>query len=173
MNYVEIHSAAIGPIPMGSALYTLIVFIILLLLMKRFVWGSVQKMMDARAQQINDDLDGAHRSNLEAQKMEDLAASNLQESQRQASQVLENARINAEQETQKANDLAQAHANAIARQARVDARQAKEDAINQAKDEIADLSLQIAGQIVNKELNAKTHQKLIDDFISDLEKQVK
>ncbi|MDR2660544.1 MAG: F0F1 ATP synthase subunit B [Lactobacillaceae bacterium] len=155
-------------IPEGSALFLLVSFIILLALMKKFVFGPVQDMMDKRAQQINDDLDNAIQTKENALKDQEQIKFNLQESQKQAAELLNNARINAEKESSNLIGIAQARANDINRQARLDANQIKEDALNQAKNEIADLSLKIASQIVNKELNERTHQKLIDDFISEV-----
>ena len=50
--------------------------------------------------------------------------------------------------------------------AAADIEQEKKKAINEAKDEIGGLAMDIAGKVVEKEINEADHKKLIDDFIS-------
>lgn len=166
MNLETINLAT--PIPFGSAIFVLVSFIILLLLLKKFAWNNVSKILNERADRINKDLDDAAKARQEADVLNAEAKTNLQKSQTQASTLIDNARANAEKEGAKALNTATAHANSISRQAQTDARQLKEDALHNAKDEIADLALQLAGLIVDKELDKKTHQKLIDNFIDEL-----
>ncbi|MDN6899399.1 F0F1 ATP synthase subunit B [Oenococcus sicerae] len=158
-------------IPGGSAIYVLLTFIALLYCLKKFAWGPVTKMMDTRANQINNDLDAAAKSKADAQKLQTVADHNLKESQAQATDLMENARKSSDDQGKKIVDLAQAHADSISRQAQKDARQIKSDALDSAKDEIADLSVSIASRIIGEEITANKHKELIDDFISELEVQ--
>ncbi|MCV3297186.1 F0F1 ATP synthase subunit B [Oenococcus kitaharae] len=158
-------------IPGGSAVYVLLTFILLLYGLKKLAWGPVTKIMDERANRISDDLDSAAKSRSEAEKLQKIADQNLKESQAQATELMESTRKSAETQGKKVADLAQAHADSINRQAQVDARQIKTAALESAKDQIADLSVSIASKIIGKEISAKDHKALIDDFISDLEKQ--
>nr|WP_257609177.1 F0F1 ATP synthase subunit B [Oenococcus oeni] len=158
-------------IPDGSAIFVLLTFILLMFILKKLAWGPITKIMDARANQINDDLDSATKSKNEVKKLQTVADTNLKESQSQATALMENARKSSEEQSKKIVDLAQAHADSINRQAQIDARQIKDDALDSAKDEIADLSVLIASRIIGKEITASKHKALIDDFISELEKQ--
>jgi F-type H+-transporting ATPase subunit b len=63
---------------------------------------------------------------------------------------------------------ANAEAAAILDKAAADIAQEKRKAINDAKDEISDLALAIAGKVVGRELNAADQAKLVDDFIDGL-----
>ncbi|MDR0899809.1 MAG: F0F1 ATP synthase subunit B [Lactobacillaceae bacterium] len=161
------------PIPYGSALYVLISFIVLLLLLKKFAWGPITKMMDQRAQQINSDLDDALKTKQDAQQLQQQAQNNLQSSQAQANALIEDARNRAADEASQTIASANKQADNILKQAQEDASQLKDDALDSAKDQITDLSLQVASQIISQKLDAKTNKKLVNDFISELEQKNK
>ena len=61
---------------------------------------------------------------------------------------------------------AQEKAAGIKARAAADIEQEKKKAINEAKDEIGGLAMDIAGKVVEKEINEADHKKLIEDFIN-------
>ena len=79
---------------------------------------------------------------------------------------------NAQKEAQlKADETvreAQEHALNIRRRAEADIAQEKKKAINEVKDEIGGLAMDIAGKVVEKEINEADHRKLIDEFIKNV-----
>ena len=97
---------------------------------------------------------------------------NMLEAKAQASSILERAQrsatIRGEEIIRQAND----EAVAIREKASADIAQEKKKAINDAKDEIAGLSLAIAGKVVGKELTEADQKSLIDSFIDELGDQV-
>jgi cell division initiation protein len=63
---------------------------------------------------------------------------------------------------------AQAKAAGIKAQAEADIAQERKKAINEVKNEIGGLAMDIAGKVVEKEINEADHKKLIDDFIKNV-----
>ena len=63
---------------------------------------------------------------------------------------------------------AQEQAAGIRRKAEADIAQEKKKAINEVKDEIGGLAMDIAGKVVEKEINEADHKKLIDEFIKNV-----
>ena len=63
---------------------------------------------------------------------------------------------------------ANAEADAIRRKAAADIAQEKKKAINDAKDEIADIAMDIAGKVVGRSLNTQDQAQLVDKFIDQL-----
>ena len=61
---------------------------------------------------------------------------------------------------------AQEEVAGIKARAAADIEQEKKKAINEAKDEIGGLAMDIAGKVVEKEIKESDHKKLIDDFIT-------
>ncbi|WP_439425026.1 F0F1 ATP synthase subunit B [Oenococcus alcoholitolerans] len=160
-------------IPQGSAILVLLTFILLMYLVKKIAWGPITKMMDERANQIDSDLDSAAKSREEAQKLHSTADKLLKDSKAQAADIVEKARKSSEDEAKKIVDMARAHADSVSRQAQADARQAKADALDSAKDQIADISVSIASQLLQTEIDADKHRELINDFIDQLETEEK
>ena len=52
---------------------------------------------------------------------------------------------------------------------RADIVQEKRKAVNELKDEIGGMAMEIAGKVIEREVNEKDHAKLIDDFISQVD----
>ena len=52
--------------------------------------------------------------------------------------------------------------------AEADIEKEKKRAVNQIKDEISDIAMSIASSVVSKELDAKTHEQLIENFINEI-----
>ncbi len=63
---------------------------------------------------------------------------------------------------------AESQAAHIKAKAEADIEQEKKKAINEAKDTIGGLAMDIAGKVVEKEINEKDHKKLIDEFIGNV-----
>ena len=67
---------------------------------------------------------------------------------------------------------AQAEASAIMDKAAADTLREKKKALNEAKDEISDIAMAIAGKIIGRELNTADQSSLVDSFIEELGDQV-
>ena len=65
-------------------------------------------------------------------------------------------------------DEAQAKANAMMARAETEIAQEKKKAINEIKDEISGMAVDIASKVVEREISAKDHEKLIEDFIKNV-----
>ena len=84
---------------------------------------------------------------------------------------MDEARKNGENLRNQIVDEAHQNAQSIQEQAQRDAEQARQDALNGAKDDVANLSLEIAAKLINKQLNADDQQQLIDSYIEGLSKK--
>lgn len=152
----------------GDLLYYLIVFAVLLWVVKHYAWGPVTKMMEKRRQQVTDDLDHAANDRKRAELLANQRAAALQNSKQEATQIVSDARGNAEKTKQSIVAAANDQAAAIKKQAQADAEQAKADALNAAQAKVADLSVTIAGKVIAKNLSADDQKDLVDQFIKGL-----
>jgi F-type H+-transporting ATPase subunit b len=156
---------------MGDMLFYLISFIILALLVWHFAWKPVTDMMKKRADKIADDIDSASKDRKEAAKLAAQRQTELQGSKKEATQIVDDARKNGQKLHDQIIDEANQNAQSIQEQAQRDAEQARQDALNSAKDDVANLSLEIAAKLINKQLNADDQQQLIDSYIEGLSKK--
>src|SRR5690606_20293559 len=76
----------------GDILATLVVFIALMLLLKKFAWGPLMGVMQQREELIASEIEVAENSRIESQKMLDEQRSLLKEARTQAQQIVENAK---------------------------------------------------------------------------------
>lgn len=152
----------------GNAIWYLVVFAILMLLVKHYAWGPVSEMMEKRRQKVIDDLDSAASERKKAETLANEREAALKDSRQEATKILSDAKNNA----QKTSDqiVAQANNNAatIRKEAEIDAKQAKIDALNAARGQVADLSVAIAEKVIAKNLSAEDQKDLVDQFIKGL-----
>ena len=151
-----------------TALFTLANTVALFLVLKKYLWGPVMKMIADRQQEIDDLYSDAGRAKAEAQKLEQAYREKLdaavQTGERMVKEAVERGQNREEEIIRQAN----AEADAIRAKANADIAQEKKKAINDAKNEISDLALTIAGKVVGRELTDADRSRLVDSFIDEL-----
>lgn len=155
----------------GDFLFYLIMFIIMLLIVKHFAWGPVTKMMDKRATKISNDIDSAEKVRKEA---EDLAAKRqtaLENSRTEAAGIIDRAKQNGEQQKASIVNAANEEVKTMKVNAKKDIQQEKQDALSSVKNDVAELSIEIASKIIQKELTPESQKELVDSYIEGLGKQ--
>jgi F-type H+-transporting ATPase subunit b len=151
-----------------TALFTLLNFLAVLIVGKRFLWGPVMKIITDRQKEI-DDLyadAGTARENALAMQTEYEAklAAAAQTSEQMVLDAVSRGHKREEEIIQQANQQAQAMLD----KANADIQQEKKKALNDAKDEISDLAMAIASKVVDRELNQQDHQRFVNEFIDQL-----
>ena len=149
-------------------LWYLIVFALLLVAVKHYAWGPVKEMMEKRRQKVIDDLDQAASDRKKAETLANEREAALKNSRQEATQILSDAKSNAQKTGKQIVSEANDEASAIREKAKADAAQAKTDALNEARDEVADLSVTIAEKVIAKNLSAADQKDLVDQFIKGL-----
>lgn len=125
-------------------------------------------MMEKRRQKVIDDLDQAASDRKKAEILANEREAALKNSRQEATQILSDAKSNAQKIGKQIVSEANAEASAIREKAKADAAQAKIDALNEARDEVADLSVTIAEKVIAKNLSAADQKDLVDQFIKGL-----
>lgn len=155
----------------GDTIFYLISFVLLLAVVKKMAWGPITKMMQDRADKISNDIDSAEKSKADAADLAAKREAALANSHAEAQTIVDTAKANG----QKRSDQIIAQANVAALKAREKAQhdiaQEREDALNDARNDVADLSIEIASKIIQRELNADDQKALIDSYIEGLGKQ--
>ena len=145
---------------------------ITLAIVKIFFLDKIKAILDQRREAADKEITDAQAAKAEALQIKQTYEQNMKEAKAQASTIVERAQktavLRSEEIIRQAND----EAVAIRAKASADIAQEKKKAINDAKDEIAGLSLAIAGKVVGRELTADDQKNLIDSFIDGLGDQV-
>ena len=154
-----------------TALFTLANTIALFLVLKKFLWGPVTKMIRDRQQEIDGMYDDAGKARAEALQMEQEYRQKLEAAMQTGEQLVKEAVARGQSREEEILRQANAEAEAIRAKASADIAQEKKKALNDAKDEISDLALSIAGKVVGRELTDADRSRLVDQFIDELGEQ--
>lgn len=156
---------------LGDSLFVLVVFIILVALVGKFAFGPVSKMMQARSDKITNDLDNAARSREDAAKLAAQRATELKNSKSEAVEIVNAAKQNGEKQREGMVKLAQEEVQTLKQNAKKDIEQSRLDALNSVRDDVAQLSIEIASKLIKKELSVTDQKSLINSYIEGLDKQ--
>lgn len=155
-----------------TALFTLLNTLTVIFVGTKFLFKPVMKMIAERQKEIDDLYADADSAKQQASALEDEYKQKLSVAQQTGERLVKEATERAHVREEEIIRQANADADAIMRKASADIAQEKKKAINDAKNEIADLSLAIAGKVVGRELNKDDQSELIDRFIDELGEQV-
>jgi F-type H+-transporting ATPase subunit b len=151
-----------------TALFTLLNTLTVIYVGTKFLFKPVMKIIAERQAEIDDLYSDADKAKAEATAMEAEYKQKLSAAQETSERIVKEATLRGQSREEEIIRSANAEAAAILDKAAADIAQEKRKAINDAKDEISDLALAIAGKVVGRELNAADQAKLVDDFIDGL-----
>ncbi|MBE9389471.1 F0F1 ATP synthase subunit B [Vagococcus salmoninarum] len=143
-------------------------FLLLMLLIKKFAWGPMTKMLDERAEKIANEIDGAEQAKIDATDLAKKSEVELTKAKAEAAGIIKRAKDNAEVSAENIITEAKRNAQNYREKAEKDVAIEREQIIESARREVADLSIQIAAKILKKELNQDTHAELINSYIEGL-----
>lgn len=151
-----------------TALFTLVNTIVLFVVLKTFLFQPVMKMIADRQQEIDDMYAAADAAKENAQALEASYKEKLAIAAQTGEAMVKEAVLRGQNREEEILRQANAEADAIRRKAAADIAQEKKKAINDAKDEIADIAMDIAGKVVGRSLNTQDQAQLVDRFIDQL-----
>lgn len=145
-----------------------IAFIIMAVIVVKFAYKPVHNYLKKRRDFINENLSSAQKQNEEANKLNLEAENNLNNSRKEALQIIESAQIEAEKEKQKVLEETKKEINNKKLQLEQDLIKQKEKAIQEVQDDVIDLALEASKTLLSREVNSSDNKKLLDDFINNL-----
>ena len=151
-----------------TSLFTLANTVVLFLVMKKFLFKPVMKMIADRQKEIDDLYADAGKAKEEAQQLEDEYKQKLSAAQETSDRLVKEAMARGQSREEEIIRQANQEADAIRSKAAADIAQEKKKAVNDAKNEISGIAIAIAEKVVARELNHADQQDLVDAFISGL-----
>lgn len=161
--------AEVGNPMLGNIIVVSGSFLILMFLLKHFAWGPISDILKKREDKIANDLDSAEKSRINSAKMEQEREQQLLASRSDAADIIKNAKESGELSRQNILKETQEEVARLKSKAQTDIMLERDTALNSVKDDVADLSLQIAAKILNKELSPEMHESLINQYIEGLD----
>ena len=139
-----------------------------LLIVKIFFLDKIKAILDQRREAADKEIIDAKAAHAEAAQIKATYEQNMKDAKVKADDILMNAQKTATMRSEEIISQAQQAAAQIKSKASNDIEMEKKKAINDAKNEISDLALAIAGKVVERELNSADQSDMIDRFIDEL-----
>lgn len=151
----------------GLIFWMTISFIVLLIILGKYAWKPILKALENRENSIQKSLDEAKNAREAMAKLTSQNEQILKEARMEREAILKEAREIKDKIINDAKDAATAESNKIIQSAKETINAERISAINQIKSQVADLSVNIAKKVLQKELSSPEEQKkLIDSLVN-------
>lgn len=154
----------------GNALWTAVIFILLLVVLGKYAWGPLLSALQAREAYIRDSLEEARREHQEAEERLKEYTEQLATARSQAEAVLQEAHRHAAEVKQRLAAEARTEADAMIARARQDIELATENAVKQVYAQAAHLVTEAAAKVIGQQLKSADHERLVAESIASIER---
>ena len=139
--------------------------LILLLLVRKFLWKRVTAVLEARQKEIDGIYDAAGKDRQEAARLKEDYTERMSTAREEADRLVKNAVDTAHSRGDTIVNEAKAEAAHLKQKAEQDIEQEKRKAYSELMGEISGMAADIAGRMVEREINAEDHRELVEEFI--------
>lgn len=152
----------------GLLLWTIITFLVLVLILWKAAWRPIVDALDARAEKVRFEIDNAERSRQEAEKLLVQHREMMDNARNEAAQVISRGREEAERLKNDIVEKANSESRVIAERAKKEIELAKDKALADIKTEIVMLSTEIASKIVSKNIKPEDQKSLVEETLNKM-----
>jgi F-type H+-transporting ATPase subunit b len=143
-------------------------FVVLLIGMWKWGLPAVRNMMHTREERIRLDLERAESAKAESEQTLHDYQAQLADARNESGRIIDEARVSADQVARDIRARAETEAREIVERADADIALQRERALAELRTEVASLSVELAGRIVEKNLDPATQMQLVDSFIDQV-----
>jgi len=154
----------------GLVIWTIITFILLLIVLKKFAWKPLIEALQKREETVRSSIERAEQAQREAEKLLEENRKRLAQAEQEGNRILNESRALADKLKEEMIEKANQQARRMIDMAKQEIDRDKEAAILQLRDEVADLAIKAAGKIIDETLDESKHRKLIDSYLKNLPK---
>ena len=152
----------------GNALWTVVIFVLVLVVLGKFAWGPLLAGLQAREAYIREALETARRDRKEAESRLREYEEKLAASRTEATAIIDEGRRDAEAVRRKIEEHAREESAKMIERARREIDAAATEATRQLYGLSAHLATELAARIIGRELDARDHERLIEESIADI-----
>ncbi len=145
-----------------------ITFIVFVWFCMKYIWPPLMAALEARKARIADGLAAAERGQKDLELAQSRVSDNLKEAKAQAQEIINQAHKRANELVDEAKEVAREEAEKIKAAATSDIDQQINSAREQLRKEVSAIALSGAEKILQREVNAEAHGKVLDDMIAQI-----
>ncbi len=154
----------------GVLFWTIVTFVILLLVLKKFTWKPILMALDQREAAIRESLEKAEKAKEDAQKVLDANQANLAKAEEESKQIINQSRAYAEKLKEQILQESKEQAKKLLEDATSEIERQKDAAFDELKSQIAEIAVQAAEKILRESLDKEAQKKLVDKYIGEIGK---
>jgi F-type H+-transporting ATPase subunit b len=153
----------------GLMIWTIICFAITFFVLRKFAFGPIQQMIDARREKIEQAIGEADNARQEARKLLEEHKKLIGQAKSEAEEILSEARRVGEAQRERVRQETEEDRQRRLEETRRQIEQATHQALGQIRDEVGKLSLLAAEKITRKTLTGDDQQRLIDEALAEID----
>jgi F-type H+-transporting ATPase subunit b len=153
----------------GLMIWTIVCFLVVLVVLKRYAFGPIQQMIDTRRERIQEAINEADNARDEARRLLEEHRKLIGQAKSESEEILAEARKVADAQRDRVRQETEEDRARRLEETRRQIDQATVQALGQIREEVGKLSLLAAEKITRKSLDAKDHQRLIDEALAEID----
>jgi F-type H+-transporting ATPase subunit b len=151
---------------------TLVLFALFAIVLGKFGWGPLLKIIEERERTVRDTVEGAHKANAEAAALLDKHKEMVRETLKERDEILKRSMKEAEQLKADLVEKARSEGEALVKRAKDQIEREKSLAIQELRKQVADIAVDAAAKIVQSSMTPDAQKKLVSEYIASLPKVV-
>lgn len=156
---------------LGNAIWTLLIFAVVLWVLGKFAWGPVLAGLQRRERFIHESLETAKRDREAAEARLREYEQKLVAARDEASKIVEEGRRDAEAVRRKIEEEARTSGDAMIERAKREINVARDTALHDLYERSAELASNMAGSILKRQISPEDHSRLIQDALTELQQK--
>jgi F-type H+-transporting ATPase subunit b len=151
-----------------SFVYAIVAFGILYWLLNKYAFGPLFGIMEQRRQLVLQQMNTAEASRKQAESSLEEQKQALQQARKEAYEILEQSRATSSKQADEIVQIAKNEATRLKEEALKDIQSEKNKAIASLRGEVGGLSVKIASKIIEKQIDEKSQEQLVDQYLKEV-----
>ena len=153
----------------GLMIWTLLAFLVAMLLLRKFAWPAITDALDKRQRAIEESIDVAERTRAEAQELLQEYRDRLREARQQADEIVNRAKKSADVHERESLEHSKQARDEMLEQTRRDIEAETRRAIQEIRNEVADLTVLATEKVTRKSLDDTDQRRLVEEALNELD----
>src|SRR3954470_9081749 len=153
----------------GLMIWTLLAFVVAMLVLRKYAWPAITEALDKRQRAIEESIEVAERTRAEAQQLLQEYRERLREARAQADEIVARARKAGETHERETLEKAKIQREELMAQTRRDIEAETRRAIQDIRNEVADLTVMATEKVTRKSLDEGDQKRLVEEALNELD----
>jgi F-type H+-transporting ATPase subunit b len=150
-----------------TLLAQIINFIILFGLLYLVAYKPIMRMLDERSKKIKDSMEQTEHIKQQAERAEEEAKKRIDAAAKEGQEAVARAVKTGEEVKKEAQEQAKQEADALIARARSEIQHERDEAIDELREEFADITIEAAGKVIDRTLDKKAHREIIKKVLDE------